>query len=440
MDPLFAWDGRVTAKSDVYSFGTVLVELITRKKVTALGGEVGSIHEFTNALTGGTRRTREMFDSEILSNNKMKTLEGVAKLAGECMQLERDKRPNMTHVVERLRMLRKVLHQDQRQQPVDLFSWLRRKKPASADVVTFPVKTLSSDLLSPHFTYAEMKAATNNFDQSLLVGEGSKFGRVYRGIVDGTTTKVVIRRCEDLSMRRRRDFHNQIEMLSKLRHDHLVPLMGYCHEKDEMILVYDYMPGGSLQEHLYRTQKPKLTWKQRIEICIGAARGLCYLHKLQIIHGAVKTTNILLDEEWVAKITDLDPAKASSEVETTMLGSCAGLAPEYILSGRFTKKSDVYSFGVVLLEVLCARPILDRRVPQEQANLVDWALRCKKKGNLEQIVDPYLKGRISRQCLNKYGEAAKKCLADRDINRPSMGDVISYLEDALELQSLSEAN
>jgi hypothetical protein len=142
---------------------------MTRKKVTKLGGEVSSVQEFTNALTRATGRLKEMFDSEIASKNNMKILEVVAKLAGECMLMERDKRPYMTDIAERLRMLRKKLHQDQAQQPVGLFSWARGKRPAPPAIVIFPaVKTSPSDLFCRRFTHAEMLAATNNFDQLLM--------------------------------------------------------------------------------------------------------------------------------------------------------------------------------------------------------------------------------------------------------------------------------
>ncbi|RVW75085.1 putative receptor-like protein kinase [Vitis vinifera] len=271
--------------------------------------------------------------------------------------------------------------------------------------------SLASNRAGKRFTLTEIRAATNNFDESLVIGVGG-FGKVYKGEIDDGTP-AAIKRANPQSEQGLAEFQTEIEMLSKLRHRHLVSMIGFCEEQNEMILVYEYMANGTLRSHLFGSELPPLTWKQRLEACIGAARGLHYLHtgaERGIIHRDVKTTNILIDETLLPKWLILD-------------------CPKLVLLGN------ILMLALQLKEalVVCARAVINPTLPRDQINLAEWAMHWQQQRSLETIIDPHLKGNYSPDSLRKFGEIAEKCLADEGKNRPTMGEVLWHLEYVLQL-------
>ncbi|VAH53087.1 unnamed protein product [Triticum turgidum subsp. durum] len=297
-----------------------------------------------------------------------------------------------------------------------------------------------------HIALAKIKAATDNFHERNLIGVGG-FGNVYKGVlVDGTP--VAVMRAMRASQQGLPEFQTEIVVLSGIRHRHLVSLIGYCNEQAEMILVYEYMEKGTLRSHLYGSDEPALSWKQRLEICIGAARGLHYLHRgyaENIIHRDVKSTNILLGSDGgstggvIAKVADfglsrIGPSFGETHVSTAVKGSFGYLDPGYFKTQQLTDRSDVYSFGVVLLEVLCARPVIDQSLDHGRINIAEWAVRMRREGRLDKMADPRIAGEVDEESVLKFAETAEKCLAECWVDRPSMGDVLWNLEYCLQLQ------
>ncbi|KAM7466766.1 hypothetical protein LguiB_014328 [Lonicera macranthoides] len=327
---------------------------------------------------------------------------------------------------------------------------LREIQEANLDEEVNLPSSLPSERSGHRFSLAEILLATHNFSNELVLGQGG-FGKVYKGVIDNGTVAVAIKRLNQMSKQGAREFWNEIEMLSKFRHSHLVSLIGYCNIGKEMIIVYEYMVNGTLADHLHKkvtngsSSTSTLSWVQRLKICIGAARGLDYLHTgtgvvERVIHRDVKSSNILLDENWAARISDFGMSKIGpvnttfTHVSTNVKGTFGYLDPEYFLTSKLTRKSDVYSFGVVLFEVLCGRPVIDSRLDHEQRGLAGWAHQNMKEGTLNQIIDPRLTGQILPDSLKTFAQIADQCLHMFSKNRPTMAEVVVSLELALALQ------
>ncbi|KAK3154872.1 hypothetical protein QOZ80_2BG0196090 [Eleusine coracana subsp. coracana] len=308
------------------------------------------------------------------------------------------------------------------------------------------------------FTFAELRAATRNFKSDTVLGEGG-FGRVYKGWVEertmnparsGAGVPVAVKKLNPESLQGVQEWQSEVNFLGRLSHPNLVRLLGYCWEEKELLLVYEYMAKGSLEDHLFRTEPRKggtaaaqpLSWSLRLRIAIGAARGLAFLHSSEkhVIYRDFKASNILLDTHFNAKLSDFGlakdgPAGGSSHVTTRVMGTYGYAAPEYVATGHLYVKSDVYGFGVVLLEILTGLRALDTDRPAAQQNLADWAktyLADRRK--LARLIDPRLEGQYSSRGAQRAAQLTLRCLAADHKNRPSMSEVVAVLE---EIESMS---
>ncbi|KAG6467572.1 probable serine/threonine-protein kinase PBL23 [Zingiber officinale] len=296
----------------------------------------------------------------------------------------------------------------------------------------------SENIAARVFTFRELATATRNFNPENLVGEGG-FGRVYKGQLKSSNEIVAVKQLDRKGFQGNREFLVEVLMLSLLHHQNLVKLLGYCTDGDQRILVYDYMPMGSLEDHLFDLgpNGKALDWHTRMKIAAGAAKGLEYLHEIAtppVIYRDFKASNILLDENYNSKLSDFGLAKVgpmgdNSHVSTRVMGTYGYCAPEYALTGKLTKMSDIYSFGVVFLELITGRRAIDITRPKQEQHLINWAeplFRDKRK--FEAMVDPVLEGKYPMKGLYQAVAVAQMCLQEEATIRPLISDVVTALE------------
>ncbi|GLU22795.1 hypothetical protein SLE2022_388430 [Rubroshorea leprosula] len=291
------------------------------------------------------------------------------------------------------------------------------------------------DLQTGFFTFRQIKTATSNFDPANKIGEGG-FGSVYKGmLLDGTI--IAVKQLSSKSRQGNREFVTEIGMISGLQHPNLVRLYGCCVEKNQLLLVYEYMENNSLARALFGPEEGqlKLDWPTRQKICVGIAKGLAYLHEestLKIVHRDIKTTNVLLDRDLNPKISDFGLAKLDEEenthISTRIAGTIGYMAPEYALWGYLTYKADVYSFGVVALEIVAGKNNTKYRPNENYVSLQDWALVLQQKGDLMELVDPRLGTEFNKEEAIRMTNVALLCTNPSPALRPIMSAVVSMLE------------
>ncbi|VAH20718.1 unnamed protein product [Triticum turgidum subsp. durum] len=287
------------------------------------------------------------------------------------------------------------------------------------------------------FTYSQLSDATNSFSQENLLGEGG-FGRVYKGYIPETMEVIAVKQLDKDGLQGNREFLVEVLMLSLLHHPNLVTLLGYCTECDQKILVYEYMPLGSLQDHLLdlTPKSQPLSWHMRMKIAVDAARGLEYLHEVAnppVVYRDLKASNILLDGNLSAKLADfglakLGPVGDKTHVTTRVMGTYGYCAPEYAMSGKLTKMSDIYCFGVVFLELITGRRAIDTTKPTREQILVHWAAPLfKDKKKFTKMADPKLDSKYPLKGLYHALAISSMCLQEEASSRPLISDVVTAL-------------
>nr|KAJ0221615.1 hypothetical protein LSAT_V11C200094270 [Lactuca sativa] len=299
----------------------------------------------------------------------------------------------------------------------------------------------------------DIKLATNNFSDGNFIGQGG-FGSVYKGQlpVSATATRstrpsttVAVKRLDVKGGQGQNEFLMEIFMLSSYKHENLVSLVGFCEEGDEKIIVYEHEGRGSLDKYLATDH---LTWVQRLLICLGAARGLNYLHTgvgegHRVLHRDIKSSNVLLDENWEAKISDFGLSKIgpTNQEFTFLVTNAAGtfgyVDPLYVSTGVLTKESDVYSFGVILFEILCGRLAMIGKYDDERRFLSHLAQLRYEEGKLDEIIFPGIRKQIKPDSLRVFSRIANQCLKIDRKKRPTMAMVIEQLQISLEFQIVS---
>ncbi|KAG8370592.1 hypothetical protein BUALT_Bualt14G0133100 [Buddleja alternifolia] len=328
---------------------------------------------------------------------------------------------------------------DARLESVENNASLALRQPSSHSItVTSPLAGLPelSHLGWGHwFTLRELEIATNKFSKENVVGEGG-YGVVYQGqLINGTL--VAVKRILNNLGQAEKEFMVEVEAIGHVRHKNLVRLLGYCIEGTHRLLVYEYVNNGNLEQWLHgaMSHHGHLTWEGRMKILLGTAKALAYLHEAiepKVVHRDIKSSNILIDDDFNAKISDFGLAKllgaGKSHIITRVMGTFGYVAPEYASSGFLNEKSDVYSFGVVLLEAITGRDPVDDSLPVPEKNLVDWLKIMVGSRRSMEVVDPNIETRPSTSALKRVLLTALRCVDPNTEQRPKMSQVVRMLE------------
>ncbi|KAJ9556483.1 hypothetical protein OSB04_011097 [Centaurea solstitialis] len=477
VDPDYLQTGIVTKESDVYSFGVTLFEVLC-------GRVAYELYKDSKQLLGPFARfhyeegkLNEIIDPILWEQMNPNSLEAFSTIAYQCLENSRSKRPTMIKIVQKLEQILILQQEYEKALALQQVALDLKAKQEDDEGDSYKVKNLEYMKIP----LQQIKLATNDFHDEFIIGRGG-YGKVYKAdlfhfdvqkyIGENVLQQVSMvelsgyqRRKSTVAVKRldRRygqgtaEFLQEISVLPYFRHPNLVSLLGFCDEGQERILVYEYASKGSLDGYIRSTDSEKNhTWAQRLQICLDAARGIEFLHNgvgehHRIIHRDIKSSNILLCQNWVGKISDfglsrIGPANLQATfVMTQVAGTLEYVDPQYHKTGMLTKESDVYSFGVVLVEVLSGRLAYFKKSIDDQEYLPHMAKRCFEQNTVNELVDPKLTKEFEKgpstfdeesfpDSVSTFVAIAYKCLQVKREGRPTMRDIVEELEKALKSQ------
>ncbi|XP_037441873.1 receptor-like cytoplasmic kinase 176 isoform X1 [Triticum dicoccoides] len=473
MPPEYINRFHITPKFDVFSLGVTIIKIIAGHQGYSKFADMSS-QEFIQLV-------HENWEKALRTTVLSDTSHGVKKcieIALKCVEADRAKRPTIAEVVDELSKIDTTIIDElnkidtARSSPIEQVTNLRsnqafnpcvnsgmfakdgsmisscnsRATRASSDSVLLSTNIKCQILPSASlkiFSYDDLRLATRRFRANAMTGEGG-FGCVCKGWIDentfspckpGTGIPVAVKIFNPESLQEHQEWLAEINHLGHLSHPNLVKLFGYCLEDEYLLLVYEFLPHGSLENHLFRRGSCQpLSWNLRMKVALGAAKALAYLHSTNIIVRDVKNSNILLDTDYNVKLTGFGlavngPVGEECHLSTRIMGTYGYAAPEYVATGHLTQKCDIYGFGVLLLEMLSGRRALDPDRPAEEPHLVDWARPyLKHKHKIRCVIDAKLGGIYSFGAVQKIAALALECVCSDPKKRPAMDSVVSVLE------------
>ncbi|PWA46263.1 hypothetical protein CTI12_AA415020 [Artemisia annua] len=445
LDPMFYETGFISKKSVIYSFGVVMFEMLSGMMVhyeRGIGDDKPQtlINLVRQYYGNGLEKLTDPCISGQIDGHSFLTF---TEIAYQCISFNRKERPKMDTVIKQL------------EEALDIQN-RRAASPFTIQSHQYQITISSSSVSLESFLIPlkEIHLATRNFNPKAQIGDG-EFSLVYRGKLPEPwkNQTAAIKRFGRNDYKGAEEFHNELKMISRFEHENIIPFVGYCNEGNEMIIVSEYATNGSLDHHLQDPWKSRhITWAQRLKICLGAAKGIKYLHSghkehCMIIHRDINSSNILLDDKLEAKIcgfslsVQVPENQQHTKIYTNVAGTPSYMDPIHIESGILSTASDVYSFGIVLFEMLSGMLVFyEKSIGDDKpGNLINLVRRYYDDGP-EKLIDPHINDHIDRRSFHKFIDIAYRCISFNLKDRPTMDRIILWIEKALDIQNHGAAS